>query len=301
MASKRIRAAGRPPEAHVLSATPLGVALTALMATGSAGHRKLAEFILRQPIRVSALSIDDLAKATGVSAPTISRFARELNLGGFAELRTAVAEAMQTLLDPVAKLRLQLAQSGDQPRGTQMLGAIQHQLQHIDTGLFAWQTKIIAKAIAGARHVHVMGFGLSAHVAALIVLGLQPFCASVSGVVEFGGTEVAAGRLMSIGPEDVLIAITFPRYASDVVRLARYARDRGAKVFALTDSAASPLAPLADIAMLAPAEHPTLSSSMVAAVAIAETLVAAVMLSDPANAERAALLDEAISGYLHEG
>jgi len=300
MTSKRARRQKRLPDAHVLSATPLGVALTALMTTGSAGHRKLAEFILRQPIRVSALSIDDLAKATGVSAPTISRFARELDLGGFAELRTAVAEAMQTLLDPVAKLRLQLAQSGDQPRGTEMLVAIQNQLQQIDAGLVAWQTAAIARAIAGARHVHVMGFGLSAHVAALIVLGLQPFCASVSGVVEFGGTEVAAGRLMNIGPEDVLIAVTFPRYASDVVRLARYARDRGARVFALTDSAASPLAPLADIVLLAPAEHPTLSSSMVAAVAIAETLVATVMLSDPANAERAALLDEAISGYLHE-
>jgi DNA-binding MurR/RpiR family transcriptional regulator len=301
MTSKRTKRPDRLPDAHVLSATPLGMALTAKMSTGSAGHRKLAEFILRQPIRVSALSIDDLAKATGISAPTISRFARELELGGFAELRTAVAEAMQMLLDPVAKLRLQLAQSGDQPRGTEMLDAMHHQLQQIDTQFVGWQTAEIARAIAGARHVHVMGFGLSAHVAALIVLGLQPFCPGVSGVVEFGGTEVAAGRLMAIGPEDVLIAITFPRYASDVVRLARYARDRGAKVFALTDSAASPLAPLADIVLLAPAEHPTLSSSMVAAVAIAETLVATVMLSDPSNAERAALLGEAISGYLHEG
>ena len=80
MTSKRARRQERLPDAHVLSATPLGVALTALMTTGSAGHRKLAEFILRQPIRVSALSIDDLAKATGVSAPTISRFSRELDL-----------------------------------------------------------------------------------------------------------------------------------------------------------------------------------------------------------------------------
>ena len=131
------------PAAHVLSATPLGVALTAMMTTGSAGHRKLAEFILRHPIRVSALSIDDLAKASGVSAPTISRFARELDLGGFAELRTAVAEAMQTLLDPVAKLRLQLAQSGGQPRGTEMLAAIKNQLQQVDAGLVAWQTAAI--------------------------------------------------------------------------------------------------------------------------------------------------------------
>ncbi len=144
-----------------------------------------------------------------------------------------------------------------------------------------------------------MGFGLSAHVAALLVLGLQPFRPQVSGVVEFGGTEVAAGRLMGIGPDDLLIAITFPRYASDVVQLVRYARDRGARVVALTDSPAAPIAPLADRVLFAPADHPTLSSSMVAAVAIAEALVAAVMLSDPANAERASLLETAIGGYLH--
>jgi DNA-binding MurR/RpiR family transcriptional regulator len=300
MKSQPLRGQARMPDAKALSATPLGLALSSVMSGGSPGHRKLAEFILRQPIRVAALSIEDLAKATGVSAPTVSRFARELDLGGFAELRSAVADAMQALLDPVAKLRLQLAQNGSQPRGEEMLGAVQFQVQQINAPLVAWQTAAIAGEIAKARNVHVMGFGLSAHVAALIVLGLQPFCPNVAGVVEFGGTEVAAGRLMSIGPDDVLLAITFPRYASDVVRLARYARDRGAKVFALTDSAASPLAPLAEIVLLAPADHPTLSSSMAAAVAIAETLVATVMLSDPANAERAALLGDAISGYLHE-
>ncbi len=300
MNSRSVSGAISAPGAFVLSRTPLGLRLTDVMAKGSPGHRKLAEFILRQPIRVSALSIEDLAKATGVSAPTISRFARELGPGGFAELRSAVAEAMQALLDPVAKLRLQLSQQGGQPRGGDMLGAIQLQVQQLDAGLIEWQTAEIARQMSSARHVHVMGFGLSAHVAALLVLGLQPFCPGVSGVVEYGGTEVAAGRLMGIGPEDVLIAITFPRYASDVVRLARYARDRGARVFAITDSEASPLMPLAGMALLAPAEHPTLSSSMAAAVAIAETLVATVMLSDPANAERAAMLGDAIGAYLHK-
>ena len=53
----------------------------------------------------------------------------------------------------------------------------------------------------------------------------------LGAVVEFGGTEVAAGRLMNIGPKDLLIAISFPRYA----------RDRCAHVIALTDSMAPPL------------------------------------------------------------
>jgi DNA-binding MurR/RpiR family transcriptional regulator len=285
--------------AHVFSATSLGVRLTALLAGGSPGQRKLAEFILRNTILVSALSIDDLARVTGVSAPTISRFARELEFGGYAEMRGALAQVMQTLLDPVAKLRLQLSQTGHVGRGSEMLEAVQQQIQQLDASLIARQTDAIAQDIKASRNVHVMGFGLSAHIAALLVLGLQPFCPNVSGVVEFGGTEVAAGKLMGIGREDMLIAITFPRYASDVVSLARYARDRGARVIAITDSTVSPIALLADIALLAPSEHPTLSSSMVAAVAVVETLVAAVMLSDPANAEKAAMLGDAIGRYLH--
>jgi DNA-binding MurR/RpiR family transcriptional regulator len=288
------------PQPEALSETNLGARLLLSMTSGSTAHRRLAEYILRHPIRVSALSIDDLAQATGVSAPTISRFARELAFGGFAELRTAVAEAMQAFLDPVAKLRFQLEMEGCAARSGDMLVTIQRQVQRLDASLMGAQITAIAEELVQARAIYVMGFGLSSHVAALLVLGLQPYCANVTTVVDFGGTEVAAGRLMGTGPGDVLIAITFPRYAKDVVNLTRYARDRGAKVFALTDSAASPIAPLADMMLIAPSDHPTLSSSMTGAVAVIETLVATVMLSDPANAEKAARLGEAIGAYLHE-
>lgn len=51
----------------------------------------------------------------------------------------------------------------------------------------------------------------------------------------------------------------------------------------------------------AQAENPALSSGMVAATVIAERLIGAVMLSDPANAEKAALPGDAIGPYLHKG
>jgi DNA-binding MurR/RpiR family transcriptional regulator len=284
----------------VFSDTPLGARLAGLAAEGSPVQRKLAAFILRNPIRVAALSIEELAKAAEVSAPTVSRFAREAGLGGFADLRGGVAQAAQALLDPVAKLKLQLDKTGASARGREMLEAIQMRVQQLDADAVASQAEAVARDMASARTVHVMGFGLSAHIAALLVLGLQPFCPNVSGVVEFGGTEVAAGKLMGIGAEDRLIAITFPRYASDVVSLARYAKARGARVIAITDSAASPLVPFADAILFAPSDHPTLSSSMVAAVAVVETLIAAVMLSDPANAAKAEMLGDAIGRYLHK-
>jgi DNA-binding MurR/RpiR family transcriptional regulator len=143
-----------------------------------------------------------------------------------------------------------------------------------------------------------MGFGISAHIAALLTLGIQPFCRQVINVVEYGGTEVAAGRLATIGEGDVLFAITFPRYANDVVHLTRYARDQRAQVIGLSDSVASPLARHAHELLVAPSDHPILSSSAVAAVAIIEAINASVMVSDRENIARAARLTEAISSYL---
>lgn len=291
----------RPLESF--TGTQLGKRVEELHRNGSSSQKQLADFVLRNPIRVSAMTIEDLARATGVSAPTISRFARELGFGGFSEMRNGVAGLVQILMDPVAKLREQM--QGGQFKGEagggrslEMLTLSRRQIERIEAEASALTIERVAKALRSARHVHVMGFGLSAHVSALLVLGLQPFLGSVTAVVEYGGTEVAAGRLMTIGPEDLLIAITFPRYASDVVRLSQYAKDRGARLVAITDSPASPLMPIADDVLLAPSEHPVLSSSMVAAIALAETLVSAVMLSDPENVEKAARLTQAIDSYL---
>lgn len=289
---------GRAEVADVFGGSEVGARLVSALADGPGGHRKLAEFVLRNPIRASVQSIEDLAVVTGVSAPTVSRFARRLGYAGFAELKTALAATVQTLVDPVAKLSAQLQRADREPGSGDMLTVIQDQVARLDASSVGVKVAEIAALVTKARHVHVMGFGLSAHVAGLLVLGLQPFHPAVSGVVEFGGTEVAAGRLMAVGPDDLLIAISFPRYAKDAIRLLRYARDRRATTVAITDSPASPLAAGADAAVFAPAEHPTLSSSYAAAVAVVETLIATVMLSDPANAERAALLGDAISGYL---
>ncbi len=117
-------------------------------------------------------------------------------------------------------------------------------------------------------------------------------------VVEYGGTEVAAGRLMNLEASDLLIAISFPRYATDAVHLTRFALDRGASIIALTDSIASPLAPLAGEVLIAQSSHPVLSSSNVSALLVIEALVTALMVSNSANVDKAARLTEAISAYL---
>ncbi|WP_376989482.1 MurR/RpiR family transcriptional regulator [Bosea sp. R86505] len=280
------------------AASELGQKLLALQAAGSASNRMIAEHLLRNPVRGAALSIEDLAAASGVSTATLSRFARSLGFGGFPDLRAALADTLQAVLRPVEKLRGALDRAAGAAPLREGLEDTLANLRATAEGLEPAALQRIVARLVAARCVYVMGFGLSAHLAGLMTLGLQPFCQQLVNVVEFGGTENAAGRLMNLGAEDVLIAISFPRYATDAVHLTRYAADRGAAIVALTDSAASPLAPLAGETLIAQSAHPVLSSSNVAALLVIEALVTALMVSNADNVTKAARLTEAISAYL---
>lgn len=280
------------------ASSELGRRLRELQLSGSASNSAIAEHLLRNPVHGSSQSIEDLAAASGVSTATLSRFARALGYGGYSELRAALADTLQGVLRPVEKLRGALArQQDDDPFRSSLQDSLSN-LRATAEGLDPAVIHRVVGRLSSATSVYVMGFGLSAHLAALLTLGLQPFCRQLVNVVEFGGTEVAAGRLMNLESSDALIAISFPRYAADAIHLTRYAVDRGASILALTDSVASPLAPLADEMLIAHSSHPVLSSSNVAALLVIEALVTALMVSNGANVEKAARLTEAISAYL---
>lgn len=298
--------AGAPVEVG-FAQSALGLALRDVLQHAGGSNATIADFLLRNPVRATAWGIEELAQNTGTSTATLSRFARTLGYGGFAALRGAIADALQTALQPVfhpvEKLKdaLGRSQPGAADGNPVIAESLQTSLDNLRAtaaGLDTRELTRIAARILDAETVYTLGFGLSAHLAALLSLDLQPFCKQVINVVEFGGTEVAAGRLMNIGPADVLLSVSFPRYASDAVTLTRYARDRGAHVVAITDSMASPLVAPAHATLLALAAHPVMSSSSAAAVVVIEALVTSLMVSGHDHVRQAEKLTEAISAYL---
>jgi DNA-binding MurR/RpiR family transcriptional regulator len=279
----------------------LGERLMEMLGGGSPANQAIADMLLRNPVQVSSWSIETFAEAVAVSPASLSRFARLLGYAGYSALRSDVASIMQALLNPVEKLRgrFEAPSSGAPSPVADSLEAALFNARATADGLSADLVANVVQRLTAARTVYVMGFGLSAHVAALLTLGLQPFCPGLQNVVEFGGTEVAAGRLLNVTKGDAVVVISIPRYASDAVHLTAYARDRGATIIAITDSSASPLVPLADEVLLTRSEHPILSSSTLGPVMVVETLVAALMASNRDNVAQAAKLTEAISSYLY--
>jgi DNA-binding MurR/RpiR family transcriptional regulator len=292
----------------VFAQSALGLKLREVLADGKGSNVAIADFLLRNPVRATAWGIEELASNTQTSTATLSRFARTLGFSGYAALRSGIADTLQNALQPVFhpvdKLREALQRGQGQghagnPIIAESLEASQANVRAAADGLNPSQLTATAHRILAAETVYTLGFGISAHLSALLALDLQPFCRQAINVVEFGGTEVAAGRLMNIGPKDLLISISFPRYASDAVMLTRYARDRSAHVIALTDSMASPLTKWAHEVFIAPASHPVLSSSSAAAIVVIEALVTSLMVSGNNQVTQAEKLTDAISAYLY--
>ncbi len=277
----------------------LGRDLLRVLSEGSASNRTIADYLLRNQVRVTALGIEELAEACEVSTATISRFARDLGFKNYAAMRGAVAETLQSVLQPVDKLRNTIArrESAATP-AVESLGYAEAAIAASARALDNAEVGRIVKRLTEARTVYVLGFGLSSHLAGTLAMHLQPFCPHVVEVAASGGTEVAAGHLANITSKDVLVVISLPRYALDVVRLTQFARDHGATVVSITDSPASPLAELAHHVLYAHSVHPVLPSSSSAAMAVIEALVVALMVSNKANVAKAARLTEAISAYL---
>lgn len=241
----------------------------------SPAHRKLAEFVLAHPFRAATMGIEDLAEAAEVSIATANRFARRLGFGGYPEFRAALLDQFQHALAPVEKLRATQRSGGQPVLGASLSGAAAN-LTQARAGLTDDVAARAVDLVLSARRVVPCGLGISAVTARFVAELLFPYCPSVEVLDGTGGTERMVRHLLRLGPGDLLIPISVPRYSRTTIDLLRQARGRGVRALALTDGPASPLVPDSDVALFGPADHAVLHGSSIAVLALAEGLAAAV-------------------------
>lgn len=204
--------------------------------------RKVADYILRHPLKAATLTIEEMAQATATSPAAVNRLAKALDLGGYSGMKTELVATLQQMVSPVDKLRNELAQrpGGDFGLHEQIQSASSN-LATTSSNNQAETFEAFVSSLINARKVYVLGFGNSVYLAGLAASTLVPFCADACAISMEGGNENAAYRLAAITDQDVLLAIALPRYSQDTLQLSRFAQERGATVLAITDSPASPL------------------------------------------------------------
>ena len=205
-------------------------------------ERRVADVVLQRPQLVAFGTVAELASEAGSGAATVVRLAAKLGFDGFTSLQDAVQAELAHRLRPAAE-RIRQPVAADVVGRTMAteLDNVQSTLEQADREAF---TTAVAALSTRTTRVAVLSGEASAGIAHQAVGELSLLREGVELVV---GTEVAVVRAIALlGPGDACLVIDLRRYDRWVLDAARRAGERGVTLIALTDSALSPLALLAD-------------------------------------------------------
>lgn len=280
--------------------TPIAQRIAQALPALTRSHRRMADYVIAHPAKAATMPIDEMAAAVGVSVATANRFARALKFDGYPQFRAALVMGMESTLAPVEKLRSRLEQPAT-PADAFMatLSDVQRNVQATLKALDTSACEQAVKLVLGARRVFIIGYGSSSWLGGLLQRNLDLHCENVQLLSIVEGSSYAARKIARLGPDDLLVAICFPRYFSDTILLARRAREAGVPVLALTDRVSSPLAPLATVALYAQTDSAYFSNSETSVLALVEALSGAVAHAAQGSVQAAAQLTEAVLPWLH--
>lgn len=267
----------------------------------SNGHRRAADFVLQHPLDVATMTIEGLAEGSGTSNATVTRFVRALGYGGYGEFRSALSAALKFAHGPVDSFAGARAEAGSTFATFDAALADQAaNLQAARDGLTEAAVTQAVSLLLKAPRVFIAASGASHYVASFLEDGLALYLdADVVFASSRTGPERAIRHMMSARRDDLVVAISIFRYSRATLDLASFAKKRGAALLVLTDSPTSPLAPLADVTLFAPARSRLLPNSPTAVFALADALIAAVARERPDAVEALKELSESLLWTFH--
>ncbi len=233
-------------------------------------------YMLEHPGDIATLSMRKVASNAGVSLPNFARLAKTLGYETYGELREVYRKQVQQSDINEYHLRAENLQRTGDDAGTRdmwekfrdsTVSNLNAVFDSIDPDYFAG----IAKVLNDSRTVYLVGMQASANFSAYAhyIGGM----ASGKFRLVRGDGSVFADPVADIGEGDAMISISHQPSARVTIEMAMLARARGAKVIAITDSPASPLALEADYTLLAPNRSPLFFESYVGSTVLIEALI----------------------------
>ena len=241
----------------------------------SKGQRLIAKYITESYDKAAFMTANRLGKTVGVSESTVVRFAVDLGFDGYPSMQKAMQEMVMNRLTSVQRLEVASNRIGTQDVVSMVMHSDMEKLRQTGETISREAFNQAVQAILGAKRVFVLGVRSAAPLADFLGYYLNYMFQNVH-VVTNSGTSEMFEKIVGIGPEDVVIAFSFPRYSAATSKGAQYCRSTGATVIGITDNHRSPLGICCDHVLCAKSDMMSLVDSLVAPLSIVNALIVAI-------------------------
>ena len=238
--------------------------------------RQIAEFAIAEPDQMALETVATIGKRAKVQPSTLIRFARHFGYDGFSDMqRVFRSRLIDRALTYSQRIREAQADGVTPTLAGEVLAhfveADHAALQHLRAETPPAALDVAVELMAQAEIVGVVAQRRSFPIAAYLAYGLTHLGRRAHLIDGIGGMGAEQARLL--GPRDLLIAISYKPYAPETLETVAAAAERGVKILAMTDTALSPLPPLAAVSF--EVEEASLHGirSLTASMCLAVTLV----------------------------
>jgi DNA-binding MurR/RpiR family transcriptional regulator len=195
-----------------------------------AREQKVATYVEAHLSHISDMTIAELAKACGVSTPTVVRFCRTLGCDGFREFKLRLAQNLAVSLQYISAPQPS-EQAASDTAIDRVLGALYATANVMRQQVDPERLEQAVQAIAGCRQLLTAGVGGGSSMVAgeaanrFFRLGIPSIALEDSYLLQM--------RAATLGPQDVLLCVSASGEAEELVSAAEIAGGYGARTIAV--------------------------------------------------------------------
>jgi DNA-binding MurR/RpiR family transcriptional regulator len=238
----------------------------------SKGQKRIADYINSNYEKASFMTAAALGEATGVSESTVVRFASYIGFDGYPELQKNLQETVKSRLTSVQRMEAANNFDGEdfiERAFTADIEMIKKTRESVSREAFVGAVDAINKA----KKIYILGVRSSASIASFASFYMSLIYDVV--LVDTSAVSEMFEQMIRISSDDLVIAISFPRYSNQTVKALKFAQSRGASIISITDGEMSPIAKYATYLLVAQSSMVSFVDSLVAPLSLVNALIAA--------------------------
>jgi DNA-binding MurR/RpiR family transcriptional regulator len=242
--------------------------------------RVAARYVRENPEKVALHSLRQVSGLADVHPSSLMRLVRELGFERYNEFRDPFRQWLSTQSNSMRSRVQDLRAKGKSGRLDETVADVfAQELADVQATAAAIKTADLVAAadiMLAARRVYIVGLR-SLHSAAFFLDYSCRMYATNSVLVEGRGGSLG-DEVRDAGPEDAVVVLSHRSYSRDTLRIARFAKDAGAKVISIVDSPLAPTVAFSDVKLVLTASPSALLSSVVSTLSVVQALIAVIVL-----------------------
>lgn len=237
----------------------------------SKAQEKIAKYILSNPNRTPFLTVEKLAKFSGVSIATITRFVTFLGYKGYPDFLRDTQESIQEQVTNSERIKLNAEIKEECEKN--IYEVFENDLNNIKStmeDMNLYEIKIAVNEIINSKRIYIVA-RRSAYSLGVLLKYYLDFVFNNVYIIE--NTEDIPKY---VDKYDLVIGINFEKYSRSAVEVFSYLKSKGSRTIAITDSMLSPIVPYADVSLTVISKGITSLDSFAAPISLINALVVSV-------------------------